>query len=343
MKRRELFRNLGALSVGAMVPTIGKTAVEETLESVNAPKPPTACVLIPTETAGPFPLDLTTANAATYFRQDLRETRTGVRLNVKLRVIGLNNCLPMANVRVNIWSCSKDGLYSGYNETNNAGQAGLTYLRGYQMTNSNGEVNFITIFPGWYSGRICHIHFQVYVSSIYAAISQLTFPIAEKNALYAANSSLYTKGADPLTYATDNIFSDGYQYQLATLTPNTTTGGYDTYLEVGIQGTGTTGLERAEPETGGQFKLGQNFPNPYTSETTVPFTLLNAANVKLHLYNLAGQKMLEIDRPNLGVGDHQIKVNAKTLGIPVGDYAYMLEVQNEAGTFKQSKLMTAAD
>lgn len=80
---------------------------------------------------------------------------------------------------MNIWHCDKDGLYSGYSQNNNQGQAGLTYLRGYQMTDASGNVEFVTIFPGcrW---RICHIHFQVYVSSVYAAISQSAFPLAEK-------------------------------------------------------------------------------------------------------------------------------------------------------------------
>ena len=60
----------------------------------------------------------------------------------------------MQNVRVNIWHCDKDGLYSGYNT-----ETSLTYLRGYQFTDANGEVEFITIFPGLYTGRTCHIHF----------------------------------------------------------------------------------------------------------------------------------------------------------------------------------------
>src|SRR5688500_10347531 len=85
-----------------------------------------SCVLIPTETAGPLPLDLTTNSF--YFRQDVRETRAGTQLNLKMRVIGNGNCLPMPNVRVNIWHCDKDGQYSGYSQSNNPGQAGLTYL-----------------------------------------------------------------------------------------------------------------------------------------------------------------------------------------------------------------------
>ena len=76
----------------------------------------------------------------------------------------------MPNVRVNIWHCDKDGNYSGYQS-----QQGLTYLRGYQMADANGEVEFITVFPGWYNGRTCHIHFQVYVSETYAAIFTIDF------------------------------------------------------------------------------------------------------------------------------------------------------------------------
>ena len=60
-----------------------------------------ACVLISSETAGPFPLDLT--ENQTFFRQDVRESEQGVKLNLKLKIFGLNNCEPMRNLRVNIW------------------------------------------------------------------------------------------------------------------------------------------------------------------------------------------------------------------------------------------------
>lgn len=328
-------KGLGIAGAGSI---ILKTAANGANEK-NAVAPPDACTLIPSETAGPFPLDLT--ENTTYFRQDLREDRDGVQLNVKLKIIGQSNCEPMQNVRVNIWHCDKDGLYSGYSQTNNPGQAGLTYLRGYQYTDADGIVEFVTIFPGWYSGRICHIHFQCFVSSIYSAISQLTFPIADKNAIYAANSGLYTKGADPMTFNSDNIFSDGYAFQLATLTPNTDTGGYDTYLEVTIQGSGVSGLRDAAPETGGQFVLGQNFPNPYSDSTTVPFKLNNAGNVRLDIFNLNGQKVATLNQGQLAPGEHNILVNFKALGLAQQTYAYQLQVQNSAGSFHQAKVMTA--
>lgn len=299
---------------------------------MSGPLPPN-CTLIPAETAGPFPLDLTENQV--FFRQDVREDRTGVLLNQKIKIIGLENCLPMPNVRVNIWACDKDGLYSGY-----GAETGKTYMRGYQITDANGEVDFISILPGWYNGRICHIHFQAYVSSVYAAISQLTYPIAEKNAIYAANPSLYTKGLDPLSFNNDGVFADGYAYQLATLTANPDTGGYDSYLEVTIQGSGLTSLAKAEPETGGQFKLYQNQPNPYTNTTSVPFDMIHSGDAFLEIWSLSGMKIAELSKQRLNPGRYTFDIDTVTLGIPAANYAYQLRVENRSGVFRQTKLMT---
>lgn len=336
MKRKDFLKAVGIASAVPLMP-VGKWLAGETKAEAEKTA---SCVLIPSETAGPFPLDLTTNTF--YFRQDLRESKAGVQLNVRLKILGLDNCEPMANVRVNIWHCDKDGSYSGYSVSNGntTNTVGETWLRGYQITDANGEVEFITIFPGWYSGRICHIHFQVYVSTSYAAISQLSFDINAKNALYAANSSLYTKGADPMTFSSDNIFSDGYAYQLATLTPNSTTGGYDTYLEVTVQGAGTTGIGHQEKEVARQFELGQNFPNPFTQTTQIPIVLKIPAQVTLQIWDLEGRMVAQSDMGNLNAGEHWAQVDLKEWGLSQGSYVYQVEVVNANGTYRQYKLMT---
>ena len=335
--RRDFIKLTGLAGAASMIPA-GKMSAENTTN--NQPTIEAACVLVPTETAGPFPLDLTTNS--TYFRNDIRESKTGVQLNLKLKVLGADNCEPMQNVRVNIWHCDKDGLYSGYDQTNNKGQAGLTYLRGYQVTDANGEVDFITIFPGWYTGRICHIHFQVYVSSSYAAISQLTFDIPAKNAIYSANSSLYPKGSDPMTLQQDMIFSDGYSYQVASLTPNTETGGYDSYLEVTVKGSGTLGVGHEENQTAKQFTLGQNFPNPCSGETTIPITLVQPSDVSIDLWDLSGKKVATISKKGMNAGEQTIALNLQELGIANNSYVYQIEVINSQGTFRQCKMMTSS-
>jgi protocatechuate 3,4-dioxygenase beta subunit len=336
MKRKNFLKTLGATTIAPFIPT----AIPTNLQAEPSIMPPTACVLIPSETAGPFPLDLTENTA--FFRKDIRETQVGVQLNVKMKVFGLANCQPLRNARVNIWQCSVGGVYSGYNNNMNPGDANAKHLRGYQFTDANGIVEFITVFPGWYQGRICHIHFQVRVSSSYAAVSQFTFPIAEKNALYAANTAVYTKGADPLSFAQDNIFSDGVVNQTATLTRNATTGIYETYFELSVQGSGTTWLGHVEKENAKNFNLGQNFPNPYTNKTTIPFTLIHRSDVNLQIWDLMGRKLQDIKRENLPTGEHNIDFTPSVFGLPSANYAYQLEVKNANGTYTDTKMMTVS-
>lgn len=331
MNKREFLKTGGLLGVASILPSGRLMAGADGTDG--------ACVLIPSETAGPFPLDLT-ANSF-YFRQDIREDRSGVPFTVRLRVFGLNNCLPMTNVRVNIWHCDKDGVYSGYSgQQGGLNTTGLTFLRGYQITDANGEVEFTTIFPGWYTGRVCHIHFQVYVSSSYAAISQLTFPVAAKQAIYAANPSLYTNGADPTAIASDNIFSDGYQYQLATLEDDGQ-GGYTSFLEVSVQGSGsgTTGLQ--EFRNAERFEVGQNFPNPFSGSTVIPITLKETGELSIDLYDVQGRRVAAVTKSTLPAGDHFITVDLNAFGLPHANYAYQVRFISDAGTFTMCKLMTA--
>ena len=52
------------------------------------------------------------------------------------------------------------GLYS---DEQILGTRGKTLLRGYQLTNQDGVVHFLTVYPGWYSGRTVHVHVRVRV------------------------------------------------------------------------------------------------------------------------------------------------------------------------------------
>src|SRR5262249_2055238 len=77
---------------------------------------------------------------------------------------------------VDIWHCDAGGSYSDEAANNTVGQK---YLRGYQVTDENGEARFTTIYPGWYSGRTVHIHFKVRLfdgdTRAYEFTSQLFF------------------------------------------------------------------------------------------------------------------------------------------------------------------------
>src|SRR5687768_9919173 len=43
-------------------------------------------------------------------------------------------------------------------------------------TNSNGEVTFTTIYPGWYQGRATHTHAEVTINGVSRKVTQIAFP-----------------------------------------------------------------------------------------------------------------------------------------------------------------------
>jgi hypothetical protein len=262
-------------------------------------------------------------------------------------VVNINdNCNPIANARVDIWHCNKDGYYSEY--ANQPGYLGTqshtneTFLRGIQMTDSNGQVQFATIYPGWYTGRATHIHFQVFLNSVLSATSQAAFPESLNTTVYG--TSLYSAhGQNTTTNTTDNVFSDtaNTQYEMLDIVANTSTGGYDASLTIGIAAP-VTGVINLEPETGGQFKLKQNYPNPFVDETTIPFTLSNAANVNIELFDLSGRKLLDVLDAQLNAGEQSVTLKRKNgrFALTAGSYLYQITTKNANGTFSQCKVLT---
>lgn len=70
-----------------------------------------------------------------------------------------NRCAPLANTAAYVWHCDKDGACSGYDQPG-ANTVGQTFCRGIQVADAGGAVAFTTLYPGWYAGRITHVHFQ---------------------------------------------------------------------------------------------------------------------------------------------------------------------------------------
>lgn len=214
----------------------GKTAAT----TVTVTSAVTSCVLIPSETDGPYPLYSVLSNSS-MIRSNITESETGVPLTVKLNIMNINgSCGPVTSGYVYIWHCDKDGNYAGYGTS-----VGQTFCRGIQPIGSDGSVTFTTVYPGWYTGRITHIHFQVYLTLAQGAAgtvtSQIAFPQAITQAVY--NSTLYAargQNTSVTSFAADNVFgsdstygANGVIYQTATVT-GSVAAGYTATLNVGI-------------------------------------------------------------------------------------------------------------
>jgi len=85
------------------------------------------------------------------------------------------------------------------------------------------------------------------------------------------------------------------------------------------------------------FALIQNFPNPFNSKTIITFLLSQPQNIKLCVYNSAGQLVKElISNKFFPSGKHKVQFDARNL--PSGIYFYHLSVQG-SGKSRTGKMV----
>jgi protocatechuate 3,4-dioxygenase beta subunit len=320
MKRKTFLRSLG-LASGAIIsaPLVAAAAASEL--SLSPAVGQGGCTLIPSETPGPFPLDL--SDNTFFFRQDITEGRPGIRVIQRMRVVGVDNCQPMPNLRVNFWACDVNGDYSGYSAFDSEGQ---TYMRGYQITDDNGDVEFISILPGWYPGRVVHMHFQVHLSTSFAAVSQFTWPHQAAVDIATNNPTIHTQGPDPMTPEVDGAFNDGYEHQLATLVWDEELQSYVSDIEVAVAGTGVNGVGYLEREAAKVFSLGEPTPNPLSLNSKISLNLLTSSDVDVSIYAISGRKVYEKSLGMMNEGSHQIALQPESQKLAPGAYVFQINV-----------------
>jgi photosystem II stability/assembly factor-like uncharacterized protein len=82
-----------------------------------------------------------------------------------------------------------------------------------------------------------------------------------------------------------------------------------------------------------EFNLSQNYPNPFNPATTINYSIPNAGQVKLIIYNAIGIKVADIVNEYKPAGNYSVKFNASNLAS--GIYFYRIE----SGHFSQIKKM----
>ncbi|MCK2035597.1 intradiol ring-cleavage dioxygenase [Microbacterium sp. SSW1-49] len=255
---------LGAVVLAACAPASSSGSGSTATPSATTPATsPTATVdgEIPDETAGPYPGDGSNGpdvlEDSGIVRADIRSsidgaaTADGVPLTFELQILDLaGGGVPFEGVAVYAWHCTAQGEYSMYSE----GLENVTYLRGVQVADADGKVAFTSIFPGCYSGRWPHIHFEVYPdlasiteASNAIATSQLALPESACSEVYAQSGyDGSSRNLATITLASDNVFGDdSAALQLATVTGDVASG-YAATLVVGID-TATTPTAGAAP------------------------------------------------------------------------------------------------
>jgi len=292
------------------------------------------CTTTNSETAGPFP----TLNPQNLEITDIVGDRTGVDLTINITINNVNgNCGALEGAIVDIWHCDKDGYYSQYGGTpmQTVDYTNNTFLRGRQVTDTNGLVTFTSIFPGWYTSRATHIHVHIYDESGNSLlVTQIAFPESTNSAVVQVNSATaygYIKGMNGYTYnSNDNVFSDGTSNELCSVS-GSVSGGFTLDHTIYVNGP-TLGIEELNDLA---FDVAPIYPNPMTSSAVIPITLKYNSDIKLDIYDLTGKLVNSIKKSNYSPDLNLIKLERGNLSS--GVYILKLEITNTKGSFSTTK------
>ncbi|MGW0420247.1 intradiol ring-cleavage dioxygenase [Streptomyces sp. NPDC003015] len=242
LARRRMIRLLAGAGAGAGLAALVGCTAEDTPSSAagdtsSTPEDTSAsagdCASIPEETAGPYPGDgsngvnvlkesgVVRSDITGSFGDSAGGTAEGVPLTFTLTVVdAASGCgTPRKGAAVYVWHCDREGGYSLYTE----GVTDENYLRGVQETDEQGRVTFTSVFPGCYTGRWPHIHFEVYGSlrdatsaTAITNTSQLALPKDVCDTVYATEGyESSVDNLDRLSLESDSVFRDGHDQQLA--------------------------------------------------------------------------------------------------------------------------------
>ncbi len=174
-------------------------------------------------------------------------------------------------------------------------------------------------------------HFHTGVRGINGGLVKLIVPPNAPTALTIAGKwSSSEAGSQPLTPAIVDSLIAGHMYiNLHT----------DAYMGGEIRGQlsydfdALTSLHGISPLAPPQFRLEQNFPNPFNPSTTIRFTVPHRSRVQLTVFNALGQKIADLIQGDIDAGVHEVKFNAGNLAS--GAFFYRLQ----AGDFVQTRAL----
>ena len=207
VSRRQALAGFGSVTLGALIAACSdddessEDSLARTTEADRSDFDGAArCTRTAEETEGPFYFEVDRV------RSDIREGPTGAELRLGVRVRDASgSCDPIKNAVVDVWHCDATGSYS---------EPGETFLRGLQVTDGDGIVEFTTVYPGWYPGRTVHIHAKVHLDKRTVLTTQFYFDDSFTDRVFAREPYASDRGRDAFN-ATDGLYENDLELTLS--------------------------------------------------------------------------------------------------------------------------------
>lgn len=163
------------------------------------------CIVTSAQTLGPC------HTSGVPLRGDVTEGVVGLPTRISLRVVESESCAPVEGADVEIWHTDARGVYSGEAAAmcnrDDAGSRSVSFLRGRQISDDKGVVNFLTVYPGWYPGRAVHVHLRILVDSRELLVSQLLFDDALSDLVYGGHPDYAGRPTRETMNGGDSVFA----------------------------------------------------------------------------------------------------------------------------------------
>lgn len=274
LSRREVLVLFGGTGAGAALFATGALGNLSLSQVATATPNATAlaeeiCVVRPALTEGPYFVDVGLNRSDIRVEPSDGSIKDGTMFKLKFQVqdISSGSCVPLEGAQVDVWHCDAEGQYSGVQDRS-FDTSDQMWLRGYQITDEDGMAEFITIFPGWYSGRAVHIHFKIRTDpeadSGYEFTSQFFFDPELIETIYA-EEPYADKGLPDVPNDEDNIYqsSDGLLTLNVVEAEGEDAEGYEATFYIALD----TSAESTEASEGGGGPGGAGGPPPRGTAT----------------------------------------------------------------------------
>ncbi len=144
-------------------------------------------------------------------------------------------------------------------------------------------------------------------------------------ALVANSDSLLVIGAEQPTYGTVEVAADGRSLTYSSIDSGAASDAFIAY--VGNGGGAAVGARveitlRPSDDTDGVLRLHPNFPNPFANSTLVGFSLQEASDIQMRLFDLLGREVKVVLDAHLAAGRHNVILSAD--GLASGTYILRL-------------------